>query len=241
MAWTVDHPQRRHAWQYEERVAARVRIYHPLSVAGMAMLATLMGAWAGIVAFVGPDFGFRPTSASTWQWTTDNWLLHLIPGAVAVGAGLIMMSMARARTAASRGLIRLAVLAMMAAGTWLVIGPALWPVFESSQPYGPATSARLSFAHQVGANLGPGLILVALAAMILEAVATSRPTAVDAPAADAAGDQPSQSAVAATPTTPPAARAEGEPSATETAAAPTESTTDAGTKDRRGGEATGGR
>ena len=178
MAWTVDHPQRRHGWRYQEQ-AARVRIYRPLSVAGMAMLGLLVGAWAGIVAFVGPDFGFRPTTYSSWQWTTNNWLLHLIPGAVAVGAGLIVMASARASTAGARGLIRLAVLAMMAAGTWLVIGPALWPVFESSPPYGVASSARLSFAHQVGVNLGPGIILVALASMILEAVAVSRTPTVE--------------------------------------------------------------
>ena len=48
----------------------------------------LVGAWAGIVAFVGPEFAYRPTSASAWQWTTANWLLHLVPGAMAVAGGL---------------------------------------------------------------------------------------------------------------------------------------------------------
>jgi hypothetical protein len=185
MAWTVDHPQRRHGWRYQERVA-QIRMYHPLSVAGMAMFAALLGAWAGIVTFVGPDFGYRPTTSSAWQWTTANWLLHLIPGAVAVAAGLIITASSRAMTAGLRGLIRLSVLAMLAAGAWLVVGPAAWPIFESSPAYGIASSARMSFAHQIGANLGPGLILVAMAAMILEAVAVSRTTAVESRAAGAA-------------------------------------------------------
>lgn len=242
MAWTVDHPQRRHAWRYPERVAARVRIYRPLSVAGMAMLVGLIGAWAGIVAFVGPDFGFRPTTVSAWQWTTDNWLLHLIPGAVAVGAGLIIMASARALTTATRSMIRLAVLATMAAGTWLVIGPALWPVFESGQPYGVATSARLSFAHQVGANLGPGLILVAFAAMILEAVAASRATPVEAPAdapPAAAAAPASQSARTQPEAAAPRRKLWARRPVNQPTAAPAETAT--GDEGRRGGDATGER
>jgi hypothetical protein len=150
----------------------------------MGLLAALLGAWAGIVAFVGPEFGYRPTSAASWQWTTANWLLHLVPGAVAVGAGLVVLAMARAVTPASRGLLRLAALCIVCAGAWLVVGPALWPVFESGRPYAAAASAQMSFTHQIGANLGPGILLVLLGGMIFEAVGAA--PAYD-PAYDGAG------------------------------------------------------
>ncbi len=173
MTWTVDHPHRRTMLHHGERVH-RVRVYRPLGVAGMGVLAALLGAWAAIVGFVGPEFGYQATNNSSWQWTTANWLLHLIPGGVAFVAGLAVLALAGASTLGARSLIRLAALAIVAAGAWLVIGPALWPVFESGSPYGSAATAQTAFTNQIGANLGPGLLLVALGAMIYEAISASR-------------------------------------------------------------------
>src|SRR5207248_4094471 len=142
MAMTLNHPRRRHGWRYHDAAvgerATRVRVYRPISVATMGLLTVLFGAWAGIVAFVGPEFAYRPTSGSAWQWTTANWLLHLVPGAMAVAAGLVAITLARASTASARGMLDLAALTTFAAGGWLIIGPSLWPVFESGSPYGGA-------------------------------------------------------------------------------------------------------
>jgi hypothetical protein len=148
-----------------------VRSYHPIRIGGMATLVILLGAWAALVAFIGPSFGYQATSASSWQWTTTNWLLHLVPGAAAVAGGLLIIALWPKTSASSRGLYRLATLVVVAAGGWLVIGPAAWPVIESSSAYGPSDSAWTSFLHQVGANLGPGLLLVLLGGMLLEAAA----------------------------------------------------------------------
>jgi hypothetical protein len=139
----------------------------------MGLLAALLGAWAAIVGFVGPEFGYQVTNNASWQWTTANWLLHLIPGAVAFVAGLAVMALAGATTFGKRSLLRLAALVVVAAGAWLVIGPALWPTFESGSAYALGVNAQTSFTNQIGANLGPGLLLVALGAMIYEAVSAS--------------------------------------------------------------------
>jgi hypothetical protein len=193
MAWTVAHPGRRSVWRHSggtAGAATRVRVYRPFGVAGMGLLAALLGGWAAIVAFVGPEFGYQPTNNSSWQWTTTNWLLHLLPGGVAFVAGLTVMFLARASSLWARSILRLAALAIIAAGAWLVIGPALWPVFESGSPYGPAATAQTSFTNQIGANLGPGLLMAVLGAMIYQAVGASRPApAYDAPAAGAV-DEP---------------------------------------------------
>jgi hypothetical protein len=149
-------------------VRATVR---PLGAAGVGLLGALVGAWGAISVFVGPDFGYRPTTAGAWQWTTNNWLLHLIPGAVAVAAGLMIMSLSPGRRAGAGtgGALGLAALLLVAAGAWFVIGPALWPTFESTAPFATATTSGTSFVNQLGASLGPGLLLAMLGGMALKA------------------------------------------------------------------------
>jgi hypothetical protein len=142
----------------------------------------LLAAWGGIAAFVGPEFGYRPTTASSWQWTTTNWLLHLVPGAVGVAAGLLIMSRAPAR-AGSRGLQWLGALGALVAGAWFVLGPSAWPIFESSPAYHAAFSARAEFLNHLGANLGPGFLLAVLGGMALKTGLTNLPGAVAAPSA----------------------------------------------------------
>ena len=52
-----------------------VRSYHPIRIGAMATLVILLGAWAALVAFIGPSFDYQATSTSSWRWTTTNWLL----------------------------------------------------------------------------------------------------------------------------------------------------------------------
>src|SRR5439155_22966028 len=130
----VDQPHRRQWVRRSEVVTpsgvrATVR---PLGAAGVGLLSALVGAWGGICVFVGPYFNYRPTSATTWQWTTNNWLLHLLPGAVAVAAGLVIMTLSPVRRAGgTRGGLGLPALLLAAAGGWFVIGPAPWPTCPS--------------------------------------------------------------------------------------------------------------
>jgi hypothetical protein len=157
-----------------------------------------VGAWGAICVFVGPYFSYRPTSATTWQWTTNNWMLHLLPGAVAVLAGVMIMTLSPVRRveglrAGIRGGLGLAALLLAAAGVWFVIGPAIWPTFQSSPAYATGTGAWTSFWNQLGANLGPGLLLAFFAGMALKAstarpaVAVGEPGVEDGPAGATAG------------------------------------------------------
>jgi hypothetical protein len=226
MTLTVEHP-RRYGWHHGRSV--RTRVYHPAGVAAMALLVALLGAWAALVAFVGPDFGYRATETASWQWTTRNWLLHLVPGAMAFVAGVLAASMSRAAAPSSRGVVRFCALVMIVAGTWLVIGPALWPVFESGRPYADGTTAGMAFANQVGANLGPGLLIVALGAMILESVGGMRSTRqtveepLDPGPASPAGVAPAAPAGTAGASVNPAAHAATAPVAPAESTAPAQS------------------
>jgi len=180
MALAIDRPDRRRRFIFgrnrgvapapavaaETRTEARVR---PLGAGGVGFWTVLLAAWAGIVVFVGPLFGYHPTSGSAWDWTTQNWLLHALPGAVGVAAGLMMLGTIGARGAGRRGGLGLASLLTMAAGAWLVVGPAAYRMIESGSPYAQPASTNSDFLHQIGANLGPGVLLLILAGMALKA------------------------------------------------------------------------
>ena len=173
MTIAAEHPystsERRHG------VALRVRSYHPLGVASLGFLTAVIGAWAGIAAFIGPDFNYSITSTKRWDWTAANALLHLWPGVVALVAGLIYMMFAEAGSRTSRSVIRFSVLAAMAAGAWLVIGPALWPVIETTPAYVTQNTASMDFWMRFGSSLGPGLVIVAVGGLVFSAISGRAP------------------------------------------------------------------
>lgn len=177
MALAIEHP-RRHRFFGRRRAAdapavapagtaARVS---PLGAGGVGMWTVLLAAWGGIAVFVGPLFGYHPTSGTAWDWSRPNWLLHAIPGAVGVLAGLMLLGMIGARGVGRRSGISFAALLAMAAGAWFVIGPAAYRMmFSSGSAYSQTSSATDNFLHQIGANLGPGALLLVLAGMALKA------------------------------------------------------------------------
>ncbi len=179
MTWAVEHPNQRR-WSRRSGTSSRNGVHvsvRPIGAAEVGLLAALVGAWGAISVFVGPIFGYQPTSAGSWAWTTQNWLLHLLPGAVAVVAGLMILSASPSRRHEGTGApIGLAALMIVVAGAWFVIGPAAWATFESGPPFATGTSPMTSFLHQLGSSLGPGLLLAVLGGMALKAV-IARPAA----------------------------------------------------------------
>jgi hypothetical protein len=130
------------------------------ALAGLAV--TVVGAWAAAAVFVGPLFGYRVTSAAAWHWSELAWMLHLAPGGVATTSGLLLLGGSSSSRLAKVPLGLLVV----AAGAWLVVGPAAWGWVGHGAAYLHATSARVAFVRQAGAALGPGVLLVALGAAV---------------------------------------------------------------------------
>lgn len=208
MAWALEQP-RRHRF-FGRRAAAEPAVapagahprVYPLGAGGVGFWTLLLSAWAGISVFVGPLFGWHPTSLSAWDWTTQNWLLHLVPGAVGVFAGLMMLGMIGARGVGRRSGISLASMLAMGAGAWLIIGPVAYRIFEGGDGYAQPATATDNFLHQIGANLGPGVLLLILGGMALKA-ATAVPRIVYepvqgmAPVAGTAGAAPAMDRAAA--------------------------------------------
>ena len=55
------------------------------------MLLVVLGAWGGLIPFVGPHFHYAYTPDSTWTYTSGRLLLEILPGAATALGGLIVL------------------------------------------------------------------------------------------------------------------------------------------------------
>lgn len=90
------------------------------------VLLILLGAWAGLVPFIGPyfQFGYTPSTDTTWKWTAARGYLEVAPGAVVVLAGFVLLF--------SRSRLVMCLVASFAAigGAWLIIATPLAPLLH---------------------------------------------------------------------------------------------------------------
>jgi len=164
VSWVTDRPRS------DPQTTVTVRVARPWVGALAGLAVTVVGAWAAAAVFVGPLFDYRVTSATAWHWSELAWMLHLAPGGVATTTGLLLAG----GLSSSRVLKAPLGLLVVAAGAWLVVGPAAWAWVGHGAAYLNAPDGRVAFLRQAGAALGPGVALVALGA----AVATRPPTRV---------------------------------------------------------------
>ena len=164
------------------RVAEPAGPVEGLPATGLGMLGVLtllVGAWGGIVPFVGPLFGFTADGSVAWYWNMPHALLWLAPGAAAVMAAAVMLG-ALPRTGLGRMSALWAGGLTVLAGAWFVIGPEAWPVMVRSAGVFAPGGAMRSFLHMIGYSFGPGVLLIAFGALTM-AVAGRRPRPVRAP------------------------------------------------------------
>jgi hypothetical protein len=139
-----------------------VRAVLALSRRVTGVLLVLLGAWGGILPYVGPLFGYRMDGTSAWTWTTGHWELNLLPGIAAVLAGLILLTGRRAGAALGGWLA-------MLSGGWFVLGPlfaSMWlPLGESQSRV--ASSSLSNVVQPLGYHYGTGLVIVLLGAWAL--------------------------------------------------------------------------
>jgi hypothetical protein len=147
----------------------------PAGLGAVGVLTLLVGAWGGIVPFVGPTFGFSADGSVSWYWSLAHALLWLAPGAVAVACGLMMLGLVP-RAVAGVGRVGSWTTGFVAAvcGAWFVVGPVAWPVLKhSAGVFVPASPIR-ELAYQVGYSLGPGVLLGMLGAFVMGWAVRSR-------------------------------------------------------------------
>ena len=140
---------------YTERV-------NPAAAGGVAtvgLLTILVGAWAGIIPYVGPVFGYNATGTGSFVWNQAHALLWLVPGAAAVLLGFMLLTSAPlVRAGVSRIGPMWIGLFIALCGAWLVIGPFAWPVLEATTAIRFATPLH-ELTYLIGYSLGPGVVL----------------------------------------------------------------------------------
>jgi hypothetical protein len=131
-------------------------------VNGFAIL--ILGIWGGIIPFVGPYFHYAYINYHGFSFPTYGRLwLDILPGALAVLAGLWLIGTANRATAAFA-----AVMAAVA-GAWFLIGPSLSMLWNHGIPQtGPALGGTvLRTLEQLGYYYALGGVIVFLAAVVL--------------------------------------------------------------------------
>lgn len=130
-------------------------------LAGLIIL--VLGVWAGLVAFIGPYFHYAFINHQTWHWTMGRLWLNVIPGAVAVFAGLELMRTGNRVSGVFAGWLA------AAAGTWLIIGQTVstWWNHGASQAGRPLGSTFLRMIEQLGYFYAVGVAILFLAALAL--------------------------------------------------------------------------
>jgi hypothetical protein len=129
-------------------------------------LALLVSAWAAIVPFVGPSFGFSPDGTASWTWNRAHALGALVPGLVSLLACLIIVILARhpSGTLVPSRLVSAGLLIFLC-GAWFASVPVVWPVLVGS--YFRDASPSLTLASWMGSATGPGVLLAAFGAFAM--------------------------------------------------------------------------
>jgi hypothetical protein len=168
---------------------------------GMAsgLLVMVLGIWGALIPFVGPYFDYSFGPNTTWHFTTDRLWLNILPGALAVIAGLLLLM------AATRAAGILAGWLGLIAGAWFVVGPAVSITWESGTgPIGrPLFGSTRQMLELVGYFYGLGALIVAMTAFAIGRFA-SRPRLAEQEAIARAA---ARGAVTQAPPPPPSAEA----------------------------------
>jgi hypothetical protein len=136
----------------------------PATVAGGA--AIVVGAWGGIAPYVGHALHYGADGSATWTWNLEHGLLSLLPGAMAVVAGVLLVAASwtrrkwvqRVQTAGLAGVTALLGLSAI----WFLIGAWVWPIYFSSHVLVAASPVH-TFASVLGYYAGEGFILAVVA------------------------------------------------------------------------------
>jgi hypothetical protein len=179
------------------------------------MLIVVLGAWAGLIPFVGPyfDYGFTPDEA--WHYSSSRLWLDILPAAAAVAGGVMMMLASRRPSGALGGWLAIA------GGAWLIIGPSMSLLWQSKAGIGdPLGGTHRQAIEWIGYFYGAGALIVGLAAF-----ATGRFVSRPHVAARGRAAAEHEEEHAARPVTASASRSQPQPAAEDSAAAPAAAST----------------
>ncbi len=138
-------------------------------------LVILLGLWGALIPFVGPYFHYAFGSFQTWHYTSARLWLDIVPGAVAVIGGLMLVRSSHRTTGLIGGWLALA------AGAWFAIGPTvslLW--HHAGNPIGAPLGGHTRQALELlGYYQALGVVIAALAAFAMGRYFSRPPVVVE--------------------------------------------------------------
>ncbi len=131
--------------------------------AASGLLLILLGAWGGLVPFIGPYFHYAYTPDAAWQLNNGRIWLEVLPAAAVLLGGLVM-ALSKLRPTAMFG-------AWLAAigGAWFAVGTVLAALWTSKLPAQgtPVGGTVARVTEQIGFFAGLGVVIVFVAAVSL--------------------------------------------------------------------------
>jgi hypothetical protein len=146
----------------------------PIAASGVglgAFLVLLVAAWAAIIPFVGPAFGFSADGTSSWTWSDVHALGGLVPGAVGVLACLMLLA-STGQPRATRSSQAFWGFILFLAGAWLTVVPVVWPVLHGAYFLGASPSRTLEYWLAYAS--GPGTLIAAFGTFVIGRSRSSR-------------------------------------------------------------------
>ena len=126
------------------------------------LLLILLGAWGALVPFFGPYLDYSYGTDQTWHWTTARLWLEVLPGAVAVLGGLLLLVSAHRVVASFGGWLA------ALAGAWFIVGLTLASPLHLGNVGQPLSTDDAGRAGaQLGYFYGLGAVILFLAAFAL--------------------------------------------------------------------------
>ncbi|WP_102141117.1 hypothetical protein [Mycobacterium hubeiense] len=186
------------------------RLHMPRSRgAASGFLLILLGVWGALIPFVGPYFDFAFTPDQEWTWTSARGWLEVLPGAVTVLGGFLLMTSANRATAMFGGWLT------VLAGAWFVIGRALAGPLGLGNPGTPVAAGETKRVWlELTYFYGLGALIVFLGALALGRLSVRSVRDVEfaqRPVAAAAQPQPVAETATTTEEAPTTATAQPEP------------------------------
>ncbi len=130
--------------------------------AASGFLLVLLGLWGALIPFFGPHFDFAYDPDTPWTWTPARGWLEVLPGAVTVVGGLLLLMSRNRATAMFGGWIT------VIAGSWFVVGrlfAAPWGLGDFGAPVADTLAAQM--ALELTFFTGLGALIIFFGAMAL--------------------------------------------------------------------------
>ena len=144
-------------------MAGMLRVPRARTALSAGVLLILLGAWGGLVPFVGPYFHYAYTPDRAWAYTSGRLWLEIVPALGAIAGGIIVL------IGAWRSVALLGAFLAGISGAWFAVGSVVGPAWSGTAlAAGAPVGATVTRAvEQIGFFTGLGVAIVWVAVLAL--------------------------------------------------------------------------